>query len=230
MSRRELEISRQCTHLLNALASSDIEIGELSLRGIKTSVWPGVLQLRQESYCAGLTALKTITLESSCISGHSHNSANRHCEVKTLGILLEGAHNLQTLTLHREARPHILTDFLMCFRPSLPKLSNLCLFGIATSDQNLIDTLLACRATLARLDLSAVRLAHGNTVRPTGSWHHFFCRVSESLPCLHDIRLAILQVWESEERRSWRTSDSRYLKAVKHAILGRTAIPQPTSR
>lgn len=162
VSRREFEISRQFTHLLNALASSDIEIGELSLRGNKTSVWPGVLQLRQESYCAGLTALKTITLESSCISGHLHNSANRHCEVKTLGLLLEEAHNLQTLTLHGEARPHILTDFLMCFRPSLPKLSNLCLFGIATSDQNLIDSAgLPCHPR----KIGPIRC-------PAGSWQH----------------------------------------------------------
>ncbi|KAF6233925.1 hypothetical protein HO173_007755 [Letharia columbiana] len=143
-------------------------------------------------------------------------------------MLLEGAQSLETLKLHGNAI-HPQNDFLQCFRPSLPKLSRLSLFGITATEKHLIDTLLAYRATLARLDLVMVLLDDSKTGQWMGSWHQFLRRVPESLPHLRDIRLRSLyhRVLGPRARGSQGGLEPLYLKAVEHAINNGTNIPQP---
>lgn len=167
-------------------------------------------------------------LESSVLFRHSHCRADGYCDAKALAVLLEEAQSLQTLKLYGEDGDK---DFLQCFRPSLPKLSELCLFGVTTTEQNLIDTLLAYRTTLARLDLKMVALAVGQS---SGSWHQFFRRVPESLPCLLEICLRSLHYIEQPAWPAFgflwfqHKLEPPYLKAVEHAIMNGTDIPEPT--
>ncbi len=226
--RPETDTFRQMTNLLKTLANSDVHIQRLSLR---SRGWQRILLSRQEPPCGGLTALKTLFLDTSVFYNHLHSTADAHCNVTALGKLLEGAQNLQTLKLHENPcqRPQI--DILQYFRPSLPKLSWLNLYGIAASEQDLIDFLLAFRATLAILYLGQVSLAGGNTGQLMGSWHQVFRRVSGEFLYLNKIRLRSLHYLESGPQR-WRRSrvklESAYLKSIEHAILKGTDIPQST--
>lgn len=218
-SRRETEIARQFTHLLNALASSEVYIRKLSLTTFCTSVWQRGIQLSPEPYCAGLRRLNTICLDTPVFFRHLHSTVDRQGEVKALGMLLEGAQSLQTLKLHGNA-VHPKNDFLQ---------SRLSLLGITATEKHLIDTLLAYRATLARLDLVMVSLDDSKTGQSIGSWHQFLRRVPESLPHLRDIRLRSLyhRVRGPRARGSQGRLEPLYLKAVEHAINNGTNIPQP---
>lgn len=224
-SQRETEISKQFTILLNTPAMSGVHIRKLSLINISVSVWHRALQLRQEPYCAGLTTVKSIYLDDLVFFRHLHHTADGHCEVKALGMFLEAAQSLQTLKLHGKLGGFSPNDFLQCFRPSLPKLSRLSLSANTATERSLIDTLMTYRATLARLNISLVELIDGNT----GSWHQFFRRVPESLPCLFDVRLRSLYACVPGPRGRWSLyrSEPPYLKAVEHAILTGTDIPYP---
>ena len=228
-SRRETEIARQFTNLLNAPAMSGVRIRNLSLTSISTSVFQRAIQFRQEPYYAGLTVVKRVVLDISVFSTHLDHTADGHCEIEALGIFLEGAQNLQILKLHGNLGGFSRNDFLQCFRPSLPKLSELSISCITVTEQDLIDTLMTYRATLAKLDINVVELADSNTGQPMGSWHQFFCRVPESLPFLCKVRLRHLYTCEPGPRGRWTSDrfDTPYLKAVEHAILNGTEIPQP---
>lgn len=233
-AQRDTEISKQFTHILSALANSGVHLQKLSITSISANVWLRGLQLLREPYRTGLTTLKTVFLESSGFFRHLHGTPDGHCGIKALAMLLEEAQSLQTLKLHEKENEQSRTqnDFLQCFRPSLPKLSRLSLHGITATEQNLIDTLLAYRATLARLDLTMVSMADSNTGQSTGSWYQFFRRVPESLPCLLDIRLRGLYYsvpMLGTRRRCYRGKlEAPYLKAVEHAVINAIDIPQPT--
>lgn len=71
-----------------------------------------VHQLRREPYCAPLSALKSVTLDTFVISRHLYNTADGDCGAKALGMLLEEAQSLQTLRLHgnggEDSQPHFL--------------------------------------------------------------------------------------------------------------------------
>ena len=235
-SRRDAEILKQFTNLVNALALPGVHIQNLSITGISAGLWRRALQLPPPPYCAGLTTLKTLVLESSVLFRHKHYGADGCCDAKALAIRLEEAQSLQTLELYGEDgdASGYSSDFLQCFRPSLPKLSKLCLLGVTTTEQDLMDALLAYRTTLARLDLTRVSLADRNPEQLKGSWHQFFCRVPESLCFLLEIRLRSLRYtvpplfWPAIQG-PWiqHTFERPYLKAVEHAIMNGTDIPQP---
>ncbi len=223
--RPETDTFRQMTDLLKILANSDVHIQRFSLR---TRGWQRILLSRQEPPCGGLTALKTLFLDTSIFYNHLHSTADLHCNVKALGMLLEGAQNLQTLKLHENPCQRLRTDVLQCFRPSLPKLSWLSLYGITASEQDLVDFLLAFRATLAILHLGQVSLADGNTGQLMGSWDQVFHIVSGEFPCLKKVRLRSLHYRESgphRRRRSRGTLEWTYLESVEHAISKGTEIP-----
>lgn len=229
-SRRRTEISTQLNNLLNALATSGVHVQKLSLWDISISVWQSGLQLRPEAHCAATRTLKTIFLETSVVLRESNGTADGTSEAKALGMLLEGAHSLQTLRLYWNPSTHSRTDILPCFRPSLPKLSRLSLFRITTTEQNLIETLQGYRATLARLDLKFISLTDRNTGQPLCSWHHFFLKIPEILPHLLEIRLRNLEYQVLGPQGQWSRSklESPCLKAVEHAIMYGTDMPQST--
>lgn len=229
-SQRDFEISTQFINLLHALATSGVHIRKLSLWEINLSVWQSGLQLRREPYCVGLKTLTTFLLETFVFFPQLDSTADGTSEVRALGMLLEGAQSLQTLNLHGYPSDHSRIDLLHCFRPALPKLSKLSLFGITTTEQNLIETLQGFRATLTRLDLKFISLTDRNTGRPTCSWYQFFAKMPESLPHLLELHLRHLEYRVPGPRRRWSRSklESSYLKAVEHAIMSRTDMPQST--
>ena len=192
-SRWKTEVATQFTVLLNALADSGVHVRKLNLITISLGVYRRILRLRQEPHCAQLSALKSVFLDTSVISRHWHNTANGHCRVRTLSMLLEEAQNLQTLEMHGGWRDHPRPYFLQCFRPSLPQLTTLSISSMTATEEILIDTLMAYRASLARLDLLRFELADSNFGESMGSWPHFFHRVPETLPCLLEIRLRDLR-------------------------------------
>ena len=223
--RPETDTSRHLTILLRALAYSDVHIQKLSLR---SRGWQRRLQTRQEPPRGGLTALKTLSLDISVFDNRMQSTADVHCNVKALSMLLEGAQNLQTLKLHESPCQRLRIDILQCFRPSLPKLSSLSLYGITASEQDLIDFLLAFRAALAILYLGQVSLADGNTGQRMGSWDQVFRRVSGEFLCLNKIHLRSLHYRPQRWRRPRGTLESTYLESIEHAILKGTDIPQST--
>ena len=101
----------------------------------------------------------------------------------------EQAQNLQKLKLHAFPSEYRNNDLLRCLCPSLTKLSMLKLYGITTTEESLIDTLLIYQATLTRLNMMSVYLADRNTGRPMISWTFLFNRISDCLRYLLEIRL-----------------------------------------
>lgn len=224
-SRRKTETSDQFTILLSALGNSGIHIRKLDLTNISLGILRRVLPLRREPYCAQLSTLKSVFLDTSVIYKHRHNTADGHCRVKALGMLLEEAQNLQTLELNGLMRYRPRPYFLQCFRPSLPKLTTLSIFGMAATEQDLINTLIAYPS----LDLLRFELADGNYVQSKGSWPQFFRRVPETLPCLLENRLRdpsdCVRVSPSEVRRP--SLQTLYIRYAELASSNRIDIPQP---
>lgn len=143
-------------------------------------------------------------------------------------MFLKGAQNLQTLRLHRKGIEYYRTDFLQSFRPSLPKLSRLDLHNISTTKQDLIETLLAYRATLTKLCPSQNVLIDGGTGQPMSSWYHFFRWVPKSIFCLLGFRLRHLEYCLPGSYRRLFTGrlELPYLKTVDHAVMNGIDIPQ----
>lgn len=211
------------------MSTPSVHIQKISLRNRSTkklAAWQINLEPPRQPLCAGFAAsLNSFFLDTDLFLTHSHNTTDGHCEIETLGMLLERVQNVQTLKLHGNSlRPQ--ADFLQCFRPSLPKLSRLFLFGITTSEQDLTEFLLNHRATLASLKLTLVSLTDSNPGQSTDSWYQVSREVSQKFPSLGEIDLACLAYCPGA--RPERSLDKTYLIAVEHAILNGTDIPQRT--
>ena len=100
---------------------------------------------------------------------------------------------------------------------------------MGTTEQDLIDTLMTYRATLAKLDLGYFKLADSNTGQSMGSWPHFFRRVPQTLPCLLEVHLRCLYytVQVSPSRKCRVHLPPQYSTAVEHAITNGTDNPDP---
>lgn len=98
---------------------------------------------------------------------------------------------------------------------------------MTATEHNLIDTLTVYRSNLVGLGRTRLELADSNTGQSGGSWHHFFRRVPETLPCLLEIRLRYLRCRVGVPPRNWirRTLNWLYVRDVEHAIITRTDIP-----
>ena len=133
-SRRDTKILNQFTNLFNVLADCGVHIRNLEMTNIDLLVLRRVLRPRRGPYCAQLSTLWSLSSDTSVISMHTSDTADGHCRAKTLGKILEEAQNLQTLEwngmIHYQSRPYLL----QCFRPSLPKLSTLSIFGMDATE------------------------------------------------------------------------------------------------